>query len=59
MMRSESSNYMLVRLDKVLALKFVLKPVNPDTEFKMARGRTIKTTFTEVAKLSRIFEIIT
>ena len=46
MMRSESSNYKLGRLDKVLVLKFALKPtdrpVNPDTEFKMVRGRTIK-----------------
>ena len=46
MMRSESSNYRLGRLDKVLVLKFVLtqtdRPTNPDTEFKMVRGRTIK-----------------
>ena len=42
-MRSESSNYKLGRLDKVLVLKFVLKPTNPDTEFKKVRGRTIKT----------------
>ena len=41
-MRSESSNYMLGPLDKILVLKFVLKPVNPDTKFKMARGWTIK-----------------
>ena len=33
---------MLGRLDKVLALKFVLKTVNLDTEFKMVRGRTKK-----------------
>ena len=42
-MRSESSNYKLGRLDKVLVLKFVLTQTNPDTEFKMVRGRTIKT----------------
>ena len=42
MMRSESSNYKLGRLDKVLVLKFVLTPTDPDTEFKMVRGRTIK-----------------
>ena len=44
-MRSESSNYMLGRLDKMLVLKFVLKPVNPDTEFEMICGRAIKTLF--------------
>ena len=33
---------MLGRLDKVLALKFVLKSVNQDTEFKMVLGQTIK-----------------
>ena len=42
MMRSESSNYKLGHLDKVLVLKFALRPVNPDTEFKMVHGRTIK-----------------
>ena len=42
MMRSESSNYKLGRLDKVLVLKFVLTRTDPDTEFKMVRGRTIK-----------------
>ena len=41
-MRSESSNYTLGSLDKVLVLKFVLKPINPDTEFKMVCGQTIK-----------------
>ena len=45
MMRSESSNYKLGRLDKVLVLKFVLTPTDPDTEFKMVRGRTIKTVY--------------
>ena len=40
---SESSNYKLGRLDKVLVLKFALKQTDPDTEFKMVRGRTIKT----------------
>ena len=48
MMRSEASNYKLGRLDKVLVLKFVLtqtdRPTDPDTEFKMVRGRTIKIT---------------
>ena len=43
---SESSNYKLGRLDKMLVLKFVLtrtdRPTHPDTEFKMVRGRTIK-----------------
>ena len=42
MMRSESSNYKLGPLDKVLVLKFVLKPLTPDTEFKMVCDRTIK-----------------
>ena len=46
MMRREASNYKLGRLDKVLVLKFVLtqtdRQTNPDTEFKMVRGRTIK-----------------
>ena len=42
MMRSESSNYKLGHLDKVLVLKFVLTRTDPDTEFKMVRGRTIK-----------------
>ena len=40
-MRSESSNYKL-GLDKVLVLKFVLKPIDPDTEFKMVPSQTIK-----------------
>ena len=48
MMRSEASNYKLGRLDKVLVLKFVLtqthRPTDPDAEFKMVRGRTIKIT---------------
>ena len=45
-MKSESSNSMLGRLDKLLVMKYVLKPTHPqtdqDTKFKMVRGRTIK-----------------
>ena len=32
----------LVVKTKLVVLKFVLKQTNPDTEFKMVRGRTIK-----------------
>ena len=42
-MISESSNYKLGYLDKVLVLKFVLKPRDLPTKFKMVRGQTIKT----------------
>ena len=42
MMRSESINYKLGRLDKVLVLKFDLTPTGPDTEFKMVCGQSMK-----------------
>ena len=45
MIRSESSKFMLGRLDKVLMLKFVLKPMDLDTKFKMVPSQTINIFF--------------
>ena len=53
MMRSESSNYKLGRLENVLVSKFVLKPMDRDTEFKMVRSRTIKTRVLYLSRFNR------